>query len=42
VMRFPRSVMSPELAAERFLAALNGTARAIVASLASANSEQSL
>jgi len=38
VMRFPRSVMTPEVAAERYLAALNATARAIVSALAEQDS----
>jgi IclR family mhp operon transcriptional activator len=38
VMRFPRSVLTPEQAAERYLEPLNATARAIVKTLEAQNS----
>jgi IclR family mhp operon transcriptional activator len=39
-MRFPRSVMTHEQAAERYLAPLNATARAIVTELAAQDSAE--
>jgi IclR family mhp operon transcriptional activator len=40
VMRFPRSVMTHEQAAERYLGPLNATARAIVTELAAQGSAE--
>jgi IclR family mhp operon transcriptional activator len=37
-MRFPRSVMTHEQAADRYLGSLNATARAIVTALAAQDS----